>query len=167
VGHINFRGPPALGFADYGRIYHCEATLVAPHDSRTVEQCHDTQAPASFRHLPSSPSGLPRDGDGDGGELRRRSVCLGEVGEPAPSGARPRPSPLRLPPHRRLVGPVQSRKRRIPKVCAYYVSGPGIHGYPFGGVRSCRWSGRRMPFGSSAASSLLATVSWLTFYHVV
>jgi hypothetical protein len=109
---MNFRGPPALGFADYGRIYHCEATLVGPHDSRTAEQWHDTEAPASFRHLPSSPSGLP--GDGDGGELRRPSVCLGEAGEPAPSGARPRPSPLRLPPHRRLVGPVQSRKRRIP-----------------------------------------------------
>jgi hypothetical protein len=44
-----------------------------------------------------------------------------------------------------------------------YVSGPGIDGYSLGDVRSCRWSGRRMPFGSSAVSSLLTTVSCLTF----
>jgi hypothetical protein len=52
-----------------------------------------------------------------------------------------------------VESPVQAR---------LYVSRPGIDGCSFGGVRSSRWSGRRMPFGSSAASSLLATVSWLT-----
>lgn len=61
-------------------------------------------------------------GDGDGGELRRDprpSLRLRQAGEPLPRGARPGPSPLRLPPRRRLVGPVQSRKRRTPLVRMY------------------------------------------------
>lgn len=82
--------------------------LVAPLDSRTKRRYRRARF-SSFRHLPSPPSGLP--GDGDGGELRRRirpPVCLGQVGELPPGGARPRPSPLRLPPRRWLVGPFQS-----------------------------------------------------------
>lgn len=109
--HLRLRVRPTP--TGYTSVYRVRAALAAPPDSRTRSRTTKPRYRRA-RFLPAPSKFLfsvLRGGDGDGSELRRSprpSLCIGEVREPPPSGARLRPSPLRLPPRRRLLGPFQS-----------------------------------------------------------
>lgn len=138
-GPGTFPAPPAV--ADYEGIYHhrIRTHLVAPLDSRTKRRHRRARFP-SFRHLPSPPSFWPPR------RWRRRRA---PAEHPTISMSR---SSWRAPAWRRSASPLTSSAPTPP---------PARGTLP----RPCRWSGPRPPFGSSAASSLLATKQWISSYY--